>query len=184
MDQDIKAVWTQVLKGDHDAWRRLVRRYAALVHSVATGVGLSSTDAEDCGQQTWMALYKNRKAIKDPLGLPAWLIRTTRRRAVRTAQRLSRMGLAEPDDHFEDTATLPDEAVIQLERQVILEQALRQLEPRCGHILEALFFSPAEKSYREIARELGVSPNTLGPLRMRCLKKLKDILKKMGYSLH
>ena len=91
------------------------------------------------------------------------------------------VNLDEPDDHFEDTATLPDEAVIQLERQVILEEALRQLEPRCGHVLKALFFSAAEKSYREIARELGVSPNTLGPLRTRCLKKFKDILKKMGY---
>jgi RNA polymerase sigma factor (sigma-70 family) len=184
MTQHIKEIWKSVVEGDHDAWKSLVRRYQALVITVARRVGLSPPDAEDCAQQTWMSLYRNRRAIKDPERLPAWLIRTTRRRAVRTAQRLVRTSPAEPDSRFETNVSQPDEEVLLVERQGVLEVALEQLDPRCAKLLRALFFSPEDKSYREIARDLEISPNTLGPLRSRCLKRLREILEEMGYPLN
>ena len=38
------------------------------------------------------------------------------------------------------------------------------------------FYDPTAPSYADIAGRLGVSPDTLGPLRGRCLKQLRLIL--------
>ena len=39
-----------------------------------------------------------------------------------------------------------------------------------------------EHSNREIARLLGIAPNSLGPIRRRCLERLKQILIQNGAS--
>jgi len=183
VNQHINDIWSRVVEGDPRSWRMLVERFAGLVYTMASRVGLSDGDAEDCAQQTWIALYRHRHSIRDPQTLPAWLIKTTRRRAVRMLQRLVREssltsvldpGLNQP---------LPDEEILALERQAILEAALKELNPRCRQVLAALFLEPESKSYGAIARSLGLSANTLGPLRSRCLKKLQVILNKMGYEL-
>ena len=75
----------------------------------------------------------------------------------------------------------PDEELLRLERQDILHHAIGQLDERCRLVLLALFLSPDNLSYREIAKTLKISPNTMGPLRSKCLKRLKKILDKIGY---
>jgi len=179
---DIHRIWELVRQGDPAAWRQLVRLYAGLVHTVALRVGLSAADAEDCAQHTWISLYRRRHAIKDPVALPAWLIRTTHRQAVAMARRLvSRTDIDEAAD-VADPAALPDEVVTQLQNQALIAAALEYLDTRCRRLLAALFLSPKEKSYREIARLIGVKPNSLGPLRERCLARLRKILAKMGFQ--
>lgn len=180
---NIHDIWKGVVDSDPTAWRTLVEQFAGLVHAVAGRVGLSEGDIEDCAQQTWIALYRHRQSIRDPKTLPAWLIKTTRRRAVRIMQRLSRESAMAPALDPVLERPLPDEEILALERQAILEAALRQLQPRCRKVLTELFFSPDSKSYGDIARSLGLATNTLGPLRSRCLKKLQAILNKMGYTL-
>ena len=40
----------------------------------------------------------------------------------------------------------------------------------------ALFYDPAAPSYAASAARLGVSPETVGPLRTRCLRRLRTAL--------
>ena len=70
-----------------------------------------------------------------------------------------------------------------LERRAVLDLALDQLDPRCAKLLRALFLSDESQSYAEIAKSLGVTANAFGPLRSRCLKRLRKILEEMGYPL-
>ena len=182
MDSDIYQLWERATKGDADAWRRVVQIYSGLINTVARRAGLSSADAEDCAQHVWMTLYRKRRTIRDPRALAAWLIKTTHRHAVASARRQKPderdVLAAEPSANTE----LPDELVIQLENRAVLDYALKQLDPRCRRLLEALFYSPHKQSYRAIAKKLNVLPNSLGPLRVRCLKKLRRILQNLGYS--
>ncbi len=182
MTDDIHHIWKAVLAGDSAAWCELVRLYSGLVFTVARRVGLSDFDAEDCAQHTWMALFRRRRAIKDPVGLPAWLIRTTHRQAVHTLRRLSRHTALETTGAEGGCAELPDAAVQQLEHRVMLEVAIRRLDARCRKLLVELFLSDRPRSYLDVARSLRIKPNSLGPLRSRCLGKLKRLLKKMGYE--
>ncbi len=172
------------MRGDQVAWTRLVERYAGLVNTVARRAGLSSYDAEDCGQHTWMALYRHRSAIRDPERLPGWLALTTRRQAVRMLRRRYRETDLLAETPPTEGSALPDEELLAIERQDALEHAIAQLDDRCREVLTALFLDPEEASYQDIADRLGLSPNTMGSLRSRCLKRLRSILEKVGYRQH
>lgn len=176
-----REIWAEILAGKAKAWTELVNRYQSLVYSVALRSGLSSAEAGDCFQHTWIALYQNRESLKDPNQLSSWLSTTARREAFRLNKR-SRT--SEPLDQISepiDDSELPDETLERLQLQSQFEEALSEIDGRCRELLFALFFSPQEESYKEIADRLGIAMNSLGPTRQRCLEKLKKTLIKLGY---
>lgn len=182
LTNDLRAIWSEVQEGNPDAWRTIVQLYGALVHTVALRTGLTDPDAEDCAQQTWIALYRARHTVRDPKALPAWLMRTTRRKALRMAKRYARYTDLDASDQLQDTGLSPDKLLEQLELEAHMEFALSQLDPRCQRVLRSLFLTEPRKSYHELAAALGIRPNSFGPLRARCLQQLKEILEKIGYS--
>ena len=179
MPFSISEIWKKVCEGDFSSWQNLVDKYAALVYSVAKRAGLSDADAEDCSQQTWLSLYRKRKSIKDPKAIPAWLIKTTHRQAVKLSQQLNRMRTLDKSDVFTSSEPLPIDVIVHLEQQVLIEEGLKKLDPRCRKILTSLYFTDPPKSYSEIAKMLKIKSNNIGPIRSRCIAKLKKILKKI-----
>jgi RNA polymerase sigma factor (sigma-70 family) len=182
-------LWREILKGNDQSWEELVKRYQALVYTVSLRAGLSSNDTADCFQKTWVSLYRNRKKLRDPTRISAWLVTTAKREA------LYLRNLADKQRRETDKSTqiswdkkqkleavspdpLPDQEIEQLERWAQLEIAMKELDFRCQELLEILFFASEDKSYKQIAISLGISSNSLGPLRRRCLNKLKQIFKK------
>ena len=182
MIPDVRELWSRVRRDEPKAWRQLVELYGRLVYSVARRVGLSVPDAEDCAQCTWLALYRRRKSLKNPAGLPAWLIRTAHHQAVYLHRRSARDVDLDSLDALPDEGLLPDAVVERLERQALVEIAMRHLDPRCRMLLEQLYLTPRRRSYRQLARDLGLKSNAVGPLRSRCLARLQRILKKIGYE--
>jgi RNA polymerase sigma factor (sigma-70 family) len=183
MPRPLTEIWHSVVEGDQGAWAELVRRYSPLVFTVARRAGLEAADAEDCAQYTWVALYRNRKRIRDPQRLPAWLMRTTRRQAAYQVRRLKAYPKTDLSPEMLIEERLPDHALEQLERQAMIELGLAELGPRCRTLIRLLFLAPEETSYKEIARALDVAPNSLGPIRSRCLKRLRKKLEELGYRL-
>jgi len=174
-------LWQRVLDGDSNAWAVIVKRYQSLIYTVATRSGLSQVDAADCFQQTWILLYNNRKKLQDPSRLSAWLVTTAKREAYRIKRRVG----SDPGDDSTteqvDKSLLQDEELLEVEKQAQLESAIGQLEPRCQKLVEAFFFADEEQSYEQIARSLGIASNSLGPIRRRCLERLKRILEENGF---
>lgn len=170
-----------MLAGSADAWGLLVKRYQALVYAVATRAGLDIVDVEDCFQQVWYLLYKNRKKITDPSRISAWLVTTAKRESIRLSRQSSATDSNIEDFEFSDTGALQDEELEKLESQSHLEIALNELEPRCREMLYAMFFAPENKSYDDIAGEIGIAVNSIGPIRRRCLERLKKIMEEKGY---
>jgi RNA polymerase sigma factor (sigma-70 family) len=173
-------LWSEIRLGSEDAWRGLVQRHANLVYGVCSYVGLTQADSADCFQQTWMLLYQNRHRIKDASRLSSWLVTTAKREAIRLHRR-SNNGPNDINLGAVDPNPMPEARMLQLERQGQLEIALGQMEPMCRRLLDAFFFADDKKSYRDIAKSLGYSPNTLGAKRRRCLDKLKRILVQNAY---
>jgi len=174
-------LWADVQSDVDGAWKILIERYQALVYAVVTRAGLSSADAADCFQQTWVLLYQNRKKVKDPSRLSAWLVTTAKREALRTIRKGRRMTSDEPSPDTAGADPLPDEVLERLELQSELEQALKKIDNRCRALLQAVFFAPESRSYAEIAADLGLAANSLGPIRQRCLKRLRQLLEENGY---
>lgn len=174
-------IWKEVLAGKSGAWKELVNRYQALVYAVATRAGLTMGDVEDCFQQVWYLLYKNRKNISDPSRLSAWLVTTAKRESIRLNRRSGLVDTEIEALNVADTGPLQDETLEALELQSQLEIGLKMLETRCREMLYAMFFAPENKSYDEIAKDIGIAPNSIGPIRRRCLERLKKILEENGY---
>lgn len=174
-------LWQQILDGNTAAWSILVLRYQTLVYTVANRAGLSLADVSDCFQQTWVLLHRNRNSIQDPSRLSAWLITTAKREALRLKRRSDRdMPMDSVSDPV-DSADLADDALIRTERQAHLDAALEQLDLRCRRLMDLMFFADERLSYEDIAEQVGLSTNALGPARRRCLDRLRRILEKLGY---
>ncbi len=174
-------LWAEILQGSHAAWGELVERYKSLVYSVSGHVGLSMADSADCFQQTWVLLFQNRSHIQDPVRLSSWLVTTAKREAIRLKKRSASVAGDYDTEEPQDNTPLPDQELELVEAQAQLETALREIDLPCRQLLELFFFADEEFSYEQIARRLGVAPNTLGAKRRRCLEKLKRILENYGY---
>jgi RNA polymerase sigma factor (sigma-70 family) len=148
----------------------IVSRYERLVYTVALRNGLSADDAADVTQSTFVALVDSLDRINDDEKLASWLMTVARRQAWRT-RNLSRRTVAlevAPEgssDPFADWATV-----------AALHDALATLGGTCRELLLALYFEREAPSYSEIAERFGRSIGGIGPLRGRCLDKLRVIL--------
>ncbi len=156
--------------GDQQSWSALVRRYSRLVLTVAVRAGLSSEDARDVTQATFVALLESGTRIRHGERLASWLITVAQRKAWRARQRVDRELLTEElPDSFHD----PQEI---WERVAVLQSALAQLGRPCRDLLTTLYLDPESPSYAEIARRLGRAVGTIGPSRGRCLAKLRVLI--------
>lgn len=174
-------IWNDILTGSSSAWKELIDRYQNLVYAVATRAGLSMADSADCFQQTFVLLYQNRHRVQDPSRISAWLVTTAKRESIRLSRQAFNVREPEPGQDVVDDSPLPDAHLERIEQQSHLQVALAQLDDRCQALLKALFFAAEEMSYEQIAKSVGIAFNSLGPIRGRCLQRLKKILEESGY---
>ena len=179
------------LRGEQAAWDALVDRYAALIYSIPLKYGLSEVDAADVFQTVCLTLLEKLGSLREPRGLPAWIITTTSRQCWAVIRQQTReQGRAAGERGLESAAEppdplpLPEETVLALERQYLVRRAVSQLTPRCRELVEKLFLlgdASATSSYQELAGRLGMPLNSLGPTRSRCLRHLRRLLDEAGY---
>ncbi len=174
-------LWHAILAGEPAAWKELVVRYRSLVYATCTYLGLSQSEAGDAFQQTWLLLFQKRGQIRDPQRLSAWLVTTARREALRLKNRSDAVSLDSAAAEIPNLEPGPEQELLLIERQAVIETAIEQLDNPCRELVRAFFFAPADLSYEDIARQLGYSPNTLGAKRQRCLARLRRILEKLGF---
>src|SRR5690606_22008361 len=73
----------RAMDGDQAAWDQLVDDLTPLLWGVARGHGLTTPDAADVVQTTWLRLAENLHRLRDPERVSAWLVTTARREALR-----------------------------------------------------------------------------------------------------
>jgi RNA polymerase sigma factor (sigma-70 family) len=75
-----------------------------------------------------------------------------------------------------DPDPTPDLMALEQEQSEAIRGAIASLSERDRQIVYAFFYDPSAPSYAQIAQRLGVSPETVGPLRTRCLRRLRAAL--------
>ena len=155
--------------GDQTAWRELVDRYARLVWAVARDHRLSSADAADVSQLTWLRLAEQLPDMREPGRVHAWLVTTARRESISLLRvRGSRSDvatLAEPVDS-------PEREVLRGVRDEILWRAVNSLPRRCRLLLRLVAHNP-ELTYADLGGAIGLAPGSVGPEKHRCLATLR-----------
>ena len=57
-----------------------------------------------------------------------------------------------------------------------LNHGLSVVDKTCRDLLSALYLEPEQPSYAEVAARLGMAVGSVGPTRIRCLKRLREML--------
>ena len=176
---DVRSVTDLVARakgGDKRAWDDLVERYAPLVWSICHRYQLKSADAEDVHQTVWLLLVSQLNKIRDPVALPGWLATTTRRECVRVlrAARGPHADGSGPDVETipDQQAEMADQELLVAERHAALREALARLSPCCQRLIGKLIEDPP-LTYAQISASLSIPVGSIGPLRGRCLDRLR-----------
>ena len=175
-DRPITDLVTRARHGDQRAWDDLVERYAPLVWSICHRYQLKSADAEDVHQTVWLLLVSQLNKIRDPVALPGWLATTTRRECVRVlrAARGPHADGSGPDVETipDQQAEMADQELLVAERHAALREALARLSPCCQRLIGKLIEDPP-LTYAQISASLSIPVGSIGPLRGRCLDRLR-----------
>ena len=118
------------LNGDREAFGHIVRRYQALVASVAYSATGSLTQSEDLAQETFVTAWKHLASLHDPGKLRSWLYGIARRVTANTRRLQQREPAAAPLEILAETPStepLLAETAITHEEEAILWRSLGQI---------------------------------------------------------
>jgi RNA polymerase sigma factor (sigma-70 family) len=159
-----------LFRGDSSAWQGFVRRYGGLIVAAVRGIALMPGEVEDLTQEVFVRLCKDQFRLLrsyDPAraALSTWLSIVARSTA-RDALRRRRVDSVPIENVPEaQLAVDPVEPV----RKLKLPEAL--LSPRQREILGMLY--DREMDVAEIARALGIDPQTVRSAHHKAMIKLR-----------
>jgi RNA polymerase sigma factor (sigma-70 family) len=169
--------------GDRASWDQLVAAFGPLVWTVANSHRLSPADAADVSQTTWLRLVEHIDRLQEPGRLSAWLTTTAKRESLRLLGRQRRTVLVADIALFEDCeATNAPDALQGLGRAddfALVREVLTVLPGRQRRLMDRLMAEDSP-SYESISAELDMPIGSIGPTRMRCLRKLREALAERG----
>ncbi|WP_416970752.1 RNA polymerase sigma factor [Streptomyces sp. 4F14] len=185
---DVGALVQAAIDGDAAAWKALVEGLSPLVWSVVRAHRLSEADGHEVCQTVWFRFAQHLGRIREPEKAGAWLASTARNECLKVIKGLRRLTPTDDpqvldrvsEDRTPEQSVLDsEEAAAQSERVRRLWQEFDALGERCRELLRVLIASPPP-SYQEIADGLGIAVGSIGPMRQRCLRRLRARLEGRG----
>jgi len=187
-----KKIWKQsdqqlvrlCLKGDQAAWESLVSRYQRLVYHFPNDARLSPQDCDEVFQETFLSTYKSLEKLLEVQALDHWIATVAKRTTWKVVQRNRRHPMESLAEEFdvEDPDLIPDEHLEIRVQQAGIRRAIGMLNGRCRTLLHLLFYKYDSGDYDKVAKEAGIARGSIGPIRHRCLVKLKNVLEQMGIN--
>jgi RNA polymerase sigma factor (sigma-70 family) len=166
-------------QGDEQAWKQVVNQYKRLVFSIALNYGLGQEDAAEIVQLTFMMLMQGLDSLHKDSHIGGWLATVARRNTWHILNRHRRENLT--DEALDETIGLIDESSKRAqERWELLHwlhDGLTRLDQTCRELLVSLYFDPQQPTYSDVADQLGLATGSIGPMRARCLHRLREILR-------
>ena len=149
-----------------EQWPRIYRLLCRLVGDPA--------EAEDLALETFMRLYQRHPTPESGFNLGGWLHRVATNLGLQSIRSFKRR------EHYEMTAgkdalegkpeNRPAEIRAQEEERRIARQTLAKMNERQARLLVLRYSGLA---YKEIARELSLSPTSIGPLLLRAEREFE-----------
>jgi RNA polymerase sigma factor (sigma-70 family) len=155
-----------------------VSRYQRLVFSIPLNYGLGQNDAADIVQLTFMMLMQGLDRLHQDSHLGGWLATVARRNTWHVLNRRRRENLR--DEALSEVDLLDETSESETERWELinwLHDGLSQLSEPCRALLVALYFDPERPSYSQVAARLGLPVGSIGPMRARCLRRMREIMR-------
>ena len=172
-------------KGDRKAWNELIELITPVVFAICSRARVSRDESFDIFGQICLELIDSIGEIKSPEKITSYVSTITKRKIYRIYRRmqiLDRISSEVRGYLHGSTSDDPELRYEDIERRMIVRNALRELKPRDRRLIEALFLDPSRPSYKEISKSLRIPVPSIGPTRMRALEELQRILKRKGFE--
>jgi RNA polymerase sigma factor (sigma-70 family) len=170
---------TACVSGDTKSWERLLRRYERMIYSVPVRLRLDMDERQEVFQTVCCRILENLHTLVDASRLRAWILTITIRECNRLIRakylrrrhdsESSALGLEDPNA---DTL----EIYLNSEREQLLREVFQELPERCRELVRMLFLGDTKVKYEDLADHFGLSAETIGSLRYRCLSNLRQLL--------
>lgn len=166
-------------QGDEKAWQQIVKKYKRLVFSIPLNYGLGQNDASDITQLTFMMLIQSLDTLRKEGHLGGWLATVARRNTWHVIKRHRRENLVS-ETPGDEIIVIDENREAEKERWELinwLQDGLSQLDEGCRELLAALYLDRVQPTYAEVAARFGLAVGSIGPMRARCLQRLKEIMR-------
>jgi RNA polymerase sigma factor (sigma-70 family) len=165
--------------GQDQAWAELVERFGRMLISVGRQRGLTADEAADAAQRTWLQLITNAHQIRQPERLAGWLATTVSRESSAVRRRRCREIPADGRDLEQTDDDLLEDGLVEhldaAQWRKDLHRAIPLLPARERALIQVLL-EPAQPSYQQISKRLGMPVGAIGPVRQRALRRLRQLL--------
>ncbi len=168
-------------EGDSEAWDVFLRRYGRLIWSIALRAGARESEAEEVFQRSWVAIVEGIGRVDRPERLHSWVAGVARNQTwrlfdeQRRFRRLSSLEAGRVEGHEPEVEASQEQDLLAEEAGDSILEALTGLDDRCRELLTFLFLEDPPLDYREISSRTGLAVGSIGPIRNRCLERLRSI---------
>jgi RNA polymerase sigma-70 factor (ECF subfamily) len=181
-DADDLMIVSQIVSGQKDLFRLLIRRYERSVYGMGVSFFRNKEDASDFTQEVFLKVYRSLSRFEGRSRFSTWLYKIAYNTAVNGVNRkkeyqsLAEEGAAE----LVSNAETPEKILLrQAARQAVVE-ALEYLPERYRVCVDMFFFY--DRSYQEIEAITGFPVNTIKSHGFRAKKLLREKLEGIAES--
>ena len=176
-DDDDQMIAAQVVCGQKELFRLLVKRYERAVYGMGMSFFRNTEDASDFTQEVFLKVYRNLSRFEGRSRFSTWLYKIAYNTAINSAARKKEYHSLAEEEIAAKNDTPELELLKTLARDAVLE-ALKELPERFRVCVDLFFFY--DRSFQEIEVITGYPVNTIKSHVFRSKKLLREKLS--GYA--
>ena len=172
------AILKKVLKGNCEAFGKLVLKYQNRVLSLGYSFFKNEEDAQDFCQDVMLKAYQALPSFKMTSSFYTWLMRIAYNMAVNSTNRKQRFTLSSEEEDFVSPILSPEEKFIRTCLQSAIKKAVNNLPENYKVCIELYFFYCC--SYTEIEEITNIPKGTIKSYIFRAKRILKTEIELAG----
>lgn len=181
-----KLLVNELIKGNEKAFRKLFDSYRNDLYKFSLSMVCSEDYAEEIVQDVFMKIWIKRGSLKPEMSFKSYLFTITRNKTIKFLKKAANSRKLGEEIFYgkQKFVNSTDLYVRELELESLKQKALDKLSPRRRKIFE--MSRNENKSYEEIAEELGISISTVRNQMSTSLEILRDFIlknKEIGLGL-
>jgi len=181
-DLSDQLIVSQVVSGQKDLFRLLVRHHEKAVYGMGLSFFRNSEDASDFTQEVFLKAYKSLSRFEGRSRFSTWLYKIAYNTALNEVNRRKEyQSLAEEDENrLVDLNDTPERVTLRNAAKKTVRTAIEELPERFRICVDLFFFY--DRSYQEIEAITGIPVNTIKSHVFRSKKILKEKLESLAYN--
>jgi RNA polymerase sigma-70 factor (ECF subfamily) len=171
---------SQIVSGQKDLFRLLIRRYERNVYGMGISFFRNKEDASDFTQEVFLKVYRSLSGFEGRSRFSTWLYKIAYNTAVNGVNRRKEYQSLAEDAELVSDAETPEKTLLRQAASQAVMEALEGLPERYRVCVDMFFFY--DRSYQEIEAITGIPVNTIKSHVFRAKKLLREKLEGIAES--